>query len=782
MTLGAYAHQEVPFEKLVEELQPEREMSHTPLFQVMFILQNAPMGELKLPGLTLSSLEIQNKTANFDLTLSAIETNGRLALAFEYNTDIFDGTTVEGMSRHFETLMRAAVAGPLLRVSELPLMAEAEERRVLAEWNETRAEYPREATVHALFEEQARRAPEAVAVVADGEEVTYAELNGRANRLARHLRGLGVGPDTKVCLMMERSVEMLVGLLGILKAGGAYVPLDPAYPADRLSFMLEDTGAPLLVTKQWLREALFGGQEAGDDPALKVEANLLCLDSDWPEVEGQSADDPAPAAGAANLAYVIYTSGSTGRPKGVAVEHRSLVNYSCAAARIFGLTPEDCVLQFASLSFDTSAEEIFPCLTSGATLVLRTAEMLATPDSFLRECASRGVTVLDLPTAYWHELVQSLTREGWEEAGPLRLVVIGGEKALAGRVARWHEQAGDRVRLVNSYGPTETTIVATMGTVGEGPGEVGIGRPVANARAYVLDARLKPMPVGVPGELYVAGEGVSRGYLNRPGLTAERFLPDPFSAEPGARMYRTGDVVKWRDDGGLEYVGRADHQVKVRGFRVELGEIEAALLTHAGVGEAVVVAREEGGGDRRLVAYVVPASSPAPTAAELRGHLQESLPDYMIPLAFVTLDEFPLTSGGKVNRRALPAPSNARPELNDIYVAPRTPTEETLAGIWAGVLGVAEVGVYDNFFELGGHSLLATQLISRVRDAFSVELPVKLFFNGEPNVARLAAEIEEIQLAQSSDDEIASMLLELDGLSDEEVRALLASEGLPAEA
>ncbi|MET0625827.1 MAG: amino acid adenylation domain-containing protein, partial [Pyrinomonadaceae bacterium] len=732
--LEAYAHQHVPFEKVVEELQPDRDLGRNPLFQVMFVLQNAPGGELNLPGLKLAPVGVEANPTQFDMALTMIEREQSVHGFWEHSAALFDVATIERMAGHFERLLEEVAAAPRRKLSELEMLCEEERRRLLVEWNRTARDRAAGLCLHELFERQAARTPEAVAVVCGPRQVTYAELNERANRLAHHLRSAGVGPESLVGVLMERSVEMLVALLATLKAGGAYVPLDPAYPTERLAFTLEDAGARVLLTQENL-----AGRVSGLD--LKV----IRLDSDWEAIAARPADNPAAGARAENAAYVIYTSGSTGRPKGVVCRHGSVVNYVESANAEFRIGPADRVLQFASVSFDASAEEVYTTLTGGGTLVLRDDAMLATASAFLRRCREWGLTVLDLPTAYWQELVAGATPAEWDSAERLRLVVIGGEKAVPERVAAWHEAVRGRVRLVNTYGPTEATIVATSCDLTPGAREawreVPIGRPVANAQAYVLDAHLRPVPAGVTGELHVGGAGLARGYLKRPGLTAEKFIPHPFAAEPGARLYRTGDLVRHLPDGNLEFVGRADDQVKLRGFRIELGEIESALRTHAAVAEAVVVTREDGQAGKRVVAYVVPAASAEATAAELREYLRGRLPDYMVPQAFVTLRELPLTPSGKIDRRGLPAPDPQGGGAE--FSAPRGAIEEIVAGVWAEVLGAERVGAEDNFFELGGHSLLATRAVSRLREALGVELPLRSLFE-RPTPRLLAGEVETL--------------------------------------
>ncbi|HEX8174908.1 MAG TPA: amino acid adenylation domain-containing protein [Pyrinomonadaceae bacterium] len=735
VSLGGYSHQEVPFERLVEEMQVERSLSRSPLFQVAFVLQNAPVESLELPGLTLSGVEAEDDIAKFDMTLSLIESEGTLWGGVEYNADLFEATTIKRLIRHYETLLEGITAHPEQRLSQLSLLTAAERQQLLADWNNP-TPIASNTCIHHLFEAQASHNPEQVAVVSmEGQQLSYGELNARANQAAHYFRRLCVGPETVVSILMERSIEMMVALLGVLKAGGAYLPLDPAYPQERVAFILEDSGSHLVLTQERLRDRLPDGCPA-----------VVSLDAEWDAIARESVEDPKVPVAAENQAYVIYTSGSTGQPKGVVIQHSSLSSYIQAARIAYESKPSDRFLQFFSISFDGSAEEIYVCLTSGATLFFRTEEMLGSTAELMRNCQRWGVTVLSLPTAYWHEMTASLERERQALPSTVRLVIIGGERALPERLLSWQKLAGERVRLVHTYGPTEATIVATMCDLqdkpaGEALHEVPIGRAVRNAQTYVLDERLDPVPAGVPGQLYLGGECLARGYLNHPQLTAEKFIPDAFSRKPGARLYATGDRVRYLADGNLEFLGRFDQQVKVRGFRIELGEIEAVLTGHDSVHEAVVVAREDVPGNRVLVAYLVAQPGATLNVSQLRETLKERLAAYMIPSAFVEMERLPLTPSGKLNRRALPAPATGRADAGRDYVAPSTPTEEMLASIWAGVLNLENVSVQDNFFELGGHSLLATQLISRIRETFQVELPVRQLFE-EPTVAGLARHVE----------------------------------------
>jgi len=724
VTLGAHARQDLPFEKLVQDLQPERDLSRTPLFQVMFTFQNAPAEALALPGLTVNPLEIETETAQFDLTLSMEETGQGLKGVVKYNTDLFDAATIERMIGHFRILLEGAVVNSEQRLWELPLLTEAERHQLLVAWNDTEADYPKDKCIHQLFEEQMVRTPGAVAVVFEGERLTYAELNRRANQLAHCLQKLGVGPEVLVGICVERSLETVVGLLGILKAGGAYVPLDPVYPEERLAFMLEDAQVPVLLTQQRLVEGL-----------PEHEASVVCLDMDCEAIAGESEDNLASGVIADNLAYVIYTSGSTGRPKGVAIAHRSTVALLHWAEEVFRAEDLAAVLASTSICFDLSVFELFVPLSRGGKVIL-TENALQLPNL----PAAEEVTLINtVPSA-----ITELLRAGGDLPASVRTVNLAGEVLRTQLVQRIYQQ--DTIqRVFDLYGPSEDTTYSTF-ALRSASGPYTIGRPIANTQVYLLDANLRPVPVGVPGELHIGGAGLARGYLNRPELTAESFIPNPFSYGSGARLCKTGDLARYLPDGNIEFLGRIDHQVKIRGFRIELGEIEAVLGQHPDVRETAVLAREDKPGDKRLVAYVVPRDVQVPAIIELRRFLKEKLPDYMVPSAFVPLDALPLTPNGKVDRRALPVPDMARPEQEEAYVAPRTPAQEVLAGIWAEVLKLEQVGIHDDFFDLGGHSLLATQVISRVRDTFQLRLSLRNFFDG-PTVADLAEIIETVRWA-----------------------------------
>ncbi|MGQ0809754.1 MAG: amino acid adenylation domain-containing protein [Nitrospiraceae bacterium] len=752
--LEAIDHQDYPFSLLVEQLQPVRDLTRAPLVQALFVLQTftlltlleeatefdqTPVSIDRGP-LQIKPYVIPQRTGQFDLTIEMSETGGALEGCFEYNADLFDAETIERMQEHFHVLLKGIVEQPGQPLSELPLMTADERRQVLVAWNDTRTKYSDTRCLHELFDAQVARAPEAVAVMHEERRLTYRELQRRANQLGHRLRKCGVGPDVLVGLCVERSVDLIVGLLGILKAGGAYVPLDPEYPKKRLTAMLEDARAPILVTQQHLNARL-----------PDHDAQTIYLETSSSTIVQVDEECSASGVTSGNLAYVIYTSGSTGKPKGVMVEHRSVVNYAEAMATQVHLVPGDRTLQLASISFDTAAEEIFPCLMRGATLVLRTSAMLDSMSGFLQKCREWQVTVLDLPTAYWHQLATHLHAERLGLPPDVHSVVIGGERALRQPLVAWRQHVGHRVKLFNTYGPTEVTVAATMCDLTEpetdlnSVREVPIGRAIQNVQVYVLDPHLQPVPIGTPGELFVAGVGLARGYFKLPDLTAERFIRNPFNSDTHARLYRTGDMVRWAANGTLEFLGRVDRQVKIRGHRIELGEIETALATHAGVREAVVEVREELPGDKRLVAFVVAAPQSALSVEQLRLFLRERLPDYMIPSAFVELDTLPLTPNGKVDRKALQAPATSRariPHLTSQYVAPRDPTEQLLAQLWGEILDLKDVGVHDNFFELGGHSLLATQLFSRLRPLFQREPPLRVLFE-TPTIADLSTWLQK---------------------------------------
>lgn len=727
--LGAYAHQELPFEKLVEILQPEREMSHNPLFQVFFGLHNLSLTTLSLPNLTLEPVRLDTRSSRFDLALDFQEAGDSLIGSIEYSTDLFEAETIIRLGGHLHNLLESIVAAPTQPLSTLPLLSEAERQRVLVEWNTTETTYPQRG-VHELFEAHAAQHPDAIALYFSEQQLTYQELNRRANQLAHHLRRLAVGPESLVGLYVSPSLEMVVGILGILKAGGAYVPLDPAYPAERIAFMLEDAQVQLLLTQEYLIERM---------PAPF--AQYICLDAHWPIISRESEVNPVSGTGGDNAAYVIYTSGSTGQPKGVLGLHRGIVNRCQWMWENYSYEVGEVCCQKTSLSFVDAVAEIFGPLLKGVPTVIVPEASVKDTQQLIETLVLHQVTRLVLVpsllavllAAHENELAEGLNIKTWVSSGealPPELVTKFAERIPGGR-------------LLNLYGSSEVAADVTWCEatgVKETFWQTVIGRPISNSAIYILDQQWQPTPIGVAGEIYVAGDGMARGYLQRPDLTAERFLPSPYSAKPGARIYKTGDLARRRSDGDIVYLGRADHQVKVRGYRIELGEIETVLKRYPAIKDVVVVARGDQPEQKQLVAYLVVEDEPGPTALELKTYLREQLPEYMVPAIFMRLEKLPLSGSGKVDRRALPAPNPVA--LEERAETRLTATEELVAGIWMQLLGVEAVHARDNFFDLGGHSLLATQVISRIKEIFHVELPLRELF-GAPTLGGLAAKIEE---------------------------------------
>lgn len=848
--LGAYAHQDIPFEMLVEALQPGRDMSRAPFFQVIFDLQVAPLRELELPGLTISQIPMESGTAKFDLALSMEDTptsnrqgsSHRLCGFLNYNTDLFNRQTIERLLEHFQVLLQGIVDHPELPLLQQPLITDAEKERLLIDFNRTRAPQPPAAFIHRLIQEQASQRPEAVALLMGGNSypprrdarsrLTYGELERQSNQLANYLKKIGVGPDRIVGVSLERSLDMIVALLGILKAGGAFLPLDPAYPAERLAFMLEDSQAEVVLTHARLLSEQNGA--LGEMFTSRLDADhLIRIDADWELIAQASETGPDDQdLDEDHLAYVIYTSGSTGKPKGVMISHTAISNHCREMVRRFEVESSDHVLQFASLNFDAGLEQVFTTLMSGAQLVLRDNDVWPA-EEFHRKIIEFDLTIVNVPPAYWHPWVQYaaglIPQAGIAETGDgriqwprLKLVIIGGDVMLGDSLDLWRQTPLNQARLLNAYGPTETTITATTYEVprqasaqDNGYARIPIGRPHANRTSYLLDRVGNPVPLGVPGELYLGGSGLARGYLKRPELTREKFVPDPFAAElrlaTGAlldlqaddRLYRTGDLARYMPDGTLDFLGRVDEQVKLRGFRIELGEIEATLGSHPAVADAAVILTSgiqrgdelaASDPEKRLIAYYILASeeirpgSPVVDAKELYGFLAERIPPYMIPSAFIRLDALPMTPSGKVDRRQLammPTPEeSAIGGAQRQIVPPRTPLEREIAIIWADLLGLTwsdeqpQVGIHDNFFEMGGHSLLATRIVSRLRETYQVDLPLRRMFE-TPTIAGIAAIIaeslvEEEMLEDHGD--LDALLAELEGLSDEEVRQMLAGE------
>ena len=679
---------------------------------------------------------------------------------WQYDPEILDRDSIDRMEEQLETLLQNIVANPQQSLAKLSLLPDSERQTILWEWNQSKLHFSQDKCIQQLFEEQVERTPEAIAVIDRDRQLTYRELNNQANQLAHYLRDLGVAPEVLVGFCVDRSLEMIVGLLGILKAGGAYVPLDPAYPTERLSYMVEDAKISVLLTQSQLTSQLPEHQ-----------AQVVYLDSDWDKIALHSRQNPQQVNTGDNLAYVIYTSGSTGKPKGVMIPHAALSSFAQTALTEYGIEASDRLLQFASINFDVAVEEIYTCLLSGSTLVVRTNEMIADLGTFCSACQDLQLSVLNLPTAYWHRLAHELANSEVDLPDCVRLVIIGGEKVLPEFVKSWQvylnrADKSNSLQLINAYGPTETTVSAIMYRISANTsiaGEVPIGRPFPHLQTYILDRYHQPVPIGIPGELYIGGDGLARGYLNRPELTAEKFIPNPILPQSplnkgrqrvgrvprleatavgrGDRLYKTGDLVRYLPNGNIEYIGRIDKQVKIRGFRIELGEIETVIARHPDIQQVAVIDREDTPGEKKLAAYLVPENQEF-KSSELRSFLAERLPYYMVPSAYAKLDSLPITPSGKIDRRALPAPDFSRSELRETFVAPRNDLESKLASIWQEVLKLDSIGVKDNFFDLGGHSLLAVSLLTQIEKTFKQNIPLATFLT-VPTIEGLARAISQ---------------------------------------
>jgi amino acid adenylation domain-containing protein len=731
VALQAYDHQDLPFEKLVEELRPERDSGRNPFFQVMFQLQNAPKGSLKLQGLELTTEAVESETTKFDLSLGAFERDGELRLRLEYSTELFERQTIELMLSRYATLLESIVLDPECRIANLSLMTEAERRQLLVTWNDAESGFETDESLPGIFERQAEKTPGPVALVAGEERISYRELNARANQLAHYLRKRGVGAEVAVGICLERSVEMVVGLLAILKAGGAYVPLDPSHPSERLNYVLEDCGARVLLTKKGINERLS-----------TTGCAVVVLDTEGEAIALESETNPESNVHSENAAYVIYTSGSTGNPKGVVGRHRATINRLSWMWDRYPFASGEICCQKTALGFVDSIWEIFGPLLQGTPLVIIEDEEVRDPSRFLARLGDTGVTRIVLVPSLLRVLLQQ-GQELQRRLAGLKIWVCSGE-ALPSDLAESFRRELPGSLLINLYGSSEVAADVTCYEVSSNESASGIplGRPIANTQIYILDRHLEPVPSGMDGEIYVGGEGLARGYLNRPELTAEKFIANPFSSVPGARLYKTGDIGRFRSDGNIEYRGRRDHQVKIRGSRIELGEVQAALVSHPQIGESIVQLAEDRSGDKRLIAYVSASGKP-PSSTQLRSYLRHKLPEYMLPSAFVFLDKFPLTPSGKVNRLALPPVDHIKTNERD-YLAPRTITEEIVVGILAEVLGVEEVSINDDFFELGGHSLLLIRVMCRLEEVLNIQVPMRVLFENS-KVSRLAESIENIR-------------------------------------
>ena len=722
-SLDLYVHRSPPFDQVVSAVEPPRNSSYSPLFQVMLNWRDRDqlLSFIGLEELDVESLLAESRTAKFDLTVMLTDGDESIDLEIEYSTDLFDEARIERVVGQFNTVLEAAAANPDTRLSELPILTGGERKQLLVDWNRTEASYPADRCVHQLFEEQVELTPGATAVEFDGERLTYRELNERAGQLARYLRHLGIGPETRVAVCVERSLEMVVALLGILKAGGAYVPLDPAYPRGRMAYMLRDSGAVLVLTETRLREQF---------EADSLDARILCLDADWEPVSGSGNETPTSVGGPGNLAYVIYTSGSTGEPKGVEIRHRNLVNLLCAMAKELTFAEKDKLLAVTTISFDIAGLELFLPLISGGQVEVAPTSDLRDGFALRRRLERSGATVVQATPATWTMLIEA----GW--TGNRSLKVLCGGEAVTPTLA---EGLLTRARDVwNVYGPTETTIWSSFDRLRAGH-PITIGRPIANTRFYVVDAKGQPVPIGVPGELWIGGDGVARGYHRRPELTTDKFVADPFTSAH-TQLYKTGDVVRRLADGRIEWLERLDNQVKIRGFRIELGEIESVLAADAAVRQAAVLVQEDAPGEKRLVAYLTAKEGRTPKDSELRDLLRKKLPEHMIPSAFVVLERFPLTPNRKVDRKALPR-RDVRALDTGGFVAPATETQKALSDIWRRALGLERLGLHDNFFELGGHSLLAVRVIAEIDRTLNIHVSVPQFFQN-PTIEQLARSVE----------------------------------------
>jgi amino acid adenylation domain-containing protein len=717
-----FNHQELPFDKLVQDLSLSRDLSRHPVFQVVFLCNEAFIQPPKVFELEMSHIHIDRQGSPVDITMFLIERDDKIRCSIEYKTDLYKQSTIERMLGHFQCLLESIVTDPERRIGELAMLAESERKRLLVEWNDTAVEYPRDKCIHQLFEEQAARTPEAIAVIFEEQVFSYQELNRRANQLAHHLQKIGVGPETLVGICVERSLDMVVGILGVLKAGGAYLPLDSSYPKERLAFMISDAKLRIMLAQKRTLEII-----------PENNTQIILFDEISEKLSTENKENINSGVNINSLAYVIYTSGSTGKPKGTLIEHRGVPNLISYIIGLYGLGPNSRFLQFAAFGFDASVTEIFGTLLSGGTLCLAPQETIASAQKLVELIKKQEITVICLPPSLLSVLPI-------EDTPSLKTVISAGEKCSWGIALQW---ALGR-RFINGYGPTEVTVAASFYLVDQDRSNesvsVPIGRPIPNSKIYILDGNLQLVPVGVAGELHVGGIGLARGYLNRPELTAIKFIPDPFSEDPNDRLYKTGDLARFLADGNIEFLGRIDHQVKVRGFRIELGEIEARLAEIDDVSDCAVVVGEYQPGDQRLVAYYVTKSGNDVPISKLRNYFLAKLPGYMVPQHFVRMNNFPLTPNGKVDRNALPMPeTRSVSELE--FVAPRTETESRIAEIWKEVLQVERVGVNDNFFDLGGHSLLATKIVSRINKLFTVDIPLRKFFE-DNTISAIAAPID----------------------------------------
>ena len=750
----AHNYQDIPYNQVVEALNPQRNLSYNPVFQILFDLQHSLTDKLQLPGLTLQPFLGEHSTSKFDLSLIIEDRGTELIGAWEYSSDLFTQETISRITENFQTLLNGIVNNPETPINQLPIISAFEQQQILEKWNNTQQDYPESFCIHELFTQQVIKTPDAIAVKFGNQQLTYTQLNQKANQLANYLQNCGVTSEVLVGLYLERSLDILIAILAILKAGGAYLPLDPKYPQTRLTDILNDSQVSIILTQEKLLTSLSSPLPRGETPLTPYQGKIILLDTDLTIISQQNIETPISAIKPDNLAYVIYTSGSTGKPKGVMITHQNIVNHATSIIDKYQINSHDRILQFTTFIFDVAAEEIFPAWLSGATLIICPQEMVTNLIEFSQFLAQESLTVVNLPTPYWQEWVLEIDRKVSQIPDSLRLVITGSDQVLPEKLALWQKLVTEKrqnIQWINAYGLTETTITSTVYQLPVNyqlntTHSVPIGRPIANTEIYILDQNLQPVPIGIPGELHIGGAGLARGYLNRKQLTNEKFISNPISSSKSSRLYKTGDLARYLPDGNIEFLGRIDYQVKIRGFRIELGEIEAVLAQHPLVKSSAVIVREIQPGNKQLVAYVV-TEDHSNIQQDLRSFLKQNLPDYMLPAFFVRLAELPLTPTGKINRRALSA---LMLELNHEidYILPRNPLEQKLAEIWCQVLGLEKVSVEENFFNLGGHSLATIQIISRIRETLKIDLPLQYLFT-EPTIAGLTKIIN--QLLQTAD-------------------------------
>ncbi|MFN5242778.1 MAG: amino acid adenylation domain-containing protein [Aphanizomenon sp.] len=750
----AHNYQDIPYNQVVEVLNPQRNLSYNPVFQILFDLQHSLTDKLQLPGLTLQPFLGEHSTSKFDLSLIIEDRGTELIGAWEYSSDLFTQETISRITENFQTLLNGIVNNPETPINQLPIISAFEQQQILEKWNNTQQDYPESFCIHELLTQQVIKTPDAIAVKFGNQQLTYTQLNQKANQLANYLQNCGVTSEVLVGLYLERSLDILIAILAILKAGGAYLPLDPKYPQTRLTDILNDSQVSIILTQEKLLTSLSSPLPRGETPLTPYQGKIILLDTDSTIISQQNIETPISAIKPDNLAYVIYTSGSTGKPKGVMITHQNIINHATSIIDKYQINSHDRILQFTTFIFDVAAEEIFPAWLSGATLIICPQEMVTNLIEFSQFLAQESLTVVNLPTPYWQEWVLEIDRKISQIPDSLRLVITGSDQVLPEKLALWQKLVTEKrqnIQWINAYGLTETTITSTVYQLPVNyqlntTHSVPIGRPIANTEIYILDQNLQPVPIGIPGELHIGGAGLARGYLNRKQLTNEKFISNPISSSKSSRLYKTGDLARYLPDGNIEFLGRIDYQVKIRGFRIELGEIEAVLAQHPLVKSSAVIVREIQPGNKQLVAYVV-TEDHSNIQQDLRSFLKQNLPDYMLPAFFVRLAELPLTPTGKINRRALSA---LMLELNHEtdYILPRNPLEQKLAEIWCQVLGLEKVSVEENFFNLGGHSLATIQIISRIRETLKIDLPLQYLFT-EPTIAGLTKIIN--QLLQTAD-------------------------------